>query len=273
MRVLPCFVAIVVLTLPASARIAVPRPPAVAHHVALADAVLVGRIVALEDKDVEAAPDPGVGMERYRVAVLSVTERISGAKDAKTVRIFFLPKVEPRLPWRNPQPKLGDDGVFFLTRHFKEDFYLLPVIHDFEPRAGPDFDKQLREARETAKLLDERLDALRSKNVNTRLKVASLLVARYCATDRTTLKKEAIDAAESKLILKAILDGDLFAPPKPDRPNSWTTFLALGLTPADGWKLPVDDKTVKDFRDVARVWLEKNWESHRLKRNVFVTDK
>ena len=65
-------------------------PPIQAQQTKLtqADAIFVGRVVAIEPMDVEAAPAPGQANVKYRIAVVQVTESIYGLKKgAENVRV------------------------------------------------------------------------------------------------------------------------------------------------------------------------------------------
>src|SRR5262245_17848089 len=85
-------------SLPARA-IAIALPPPGPERAAQAAVIIVGRVVALEDKDMQ------VGGVTYRIAAVSVTEAIKGTKE-KQVRVGFIPvpqggDVQPQ-PIRRP---------------------------------------------------------------------------------------------------------------------------------------------------------------------------
>src|SRR5215469_14637216 len=67
----------------ARAMVIMPQPGPT--RVVNADAIVVGKVVALEPQDVT------VDKVNYRIAVVKVDQALRGAKDAKTVRIGFLP--------------------------------------------------------------------------------------------------------------------------------------------------------------------------------------
>src|SRR5262245_13759981 len=93
-------------------------------RVAQAEAIVVGRVVALEDKDVK------VGEMMYRIAVVQVTEVIKGTKEQMVKVGFVAPPVNqpnpnpvpvPIRPGRRPgfggpQYQIGQDGMFFLSK-------------------------------------------------------------------------------------------------------------------------------------------------------------
>src|SRR5262249_30336762 len=79
--------------LPARALV-IAMPQSGPARAAQADAVVVGRVVALEDKDVQ------VQGAMYRIAVVNVTETIKGGKE-QMVKVGFIP------PPANPNPGVG----------------------------------------------------------------------------------------------------------------------------------------------------------------------
>src|SRR5262249_48916742 len=99
--------------------IAIALPPPGPERAAQAAAIIVGRVVAPEDKDVQ------VGGVTYRIAAVSVTEAIKGTKE-KQVRVGFIPQPQggdqvPIRPGRRPFPgnvqyTVGQDGLFFLQK-------------------------------------------------------------------------------------------------------------------------------------------------------------
>lgn len=259
------------LTVPAVARadVAVPTPPA--HRVALTDAIVLGRVIAHEDKDVEAAI-PGGGKTVYRVALVSVGEAILGAKGKKTVRVGFVVRKKPPFPvgrpeFGNPQLDIGLDGLFFLSKHPSENLYLAPAYYDVLPRVPPAFDKELTDVRRLAKLLDNPLASLKADSAEDRFQTAALLVGKYRAPRTPAAKAEPIAEEESKLILKAILEATWGAPQVFGKAHPWSTFLQLGLGPKDGWTPPAG-KGIAEHHQAARAWLEKNGPTYRIQRWV-----
>ncbi len=60
-----------------------------------ADVIVVGQVVSIEDKDVEAKPNPGaLNKVKYRIAVLQVTDNLKGDAKKKMVRVGFIPPVQ-----------------------------------------------------------------------------------------------------------------------------------------------------------------------------------
>ena len=74
---------LVALVSPALAKPIMIQP--VPQRVALADAVIVGTVTGIEDMDIETTLVPGGGKVEARIAVVSVGDMITGAKDLKSV--------------------------------------------------------------------------------------------------------------------------------------------------------------------------------------------
>ena len=108
------------LVFPYAAYALVIAPPAGPQRVINADAVVVGKVVGIEPQDVM------VMNVTYRVAVVKVDDAIRGAKDAKQVRVAFIPPPAnpPKLirpGFRGVQLAVGNTGMFILKKHEKED--------------------------------------------------------------------------------------------------------------------------------------------------------
>lgn len=263
------FAAFLSMILPSTLRADVAAPPPPASRVASVDAIVVGRIVAHEDKDVETLYGPGGAKVVFRVALINPSERIIGVKDAKVIRVAYIAKKEGgfRRPG-TPQLEIGLDGVFFLTKHFSEDFYIAPMYFDFYARTSPEFEREMPVIRRKAKMLDDPIAHLKSKDVEERFDMASLLVSRYRAIGLVPPMTRAVSLGEeeSKLILKAILDANWDRPQMFGHPHPWSTFLQLGVTAKEGWMIPMGAKNVQEFHKAARAWLENNWQTHRVQK-------
>src|SRR5439155_6115982 len=142
---------------PARALLIAPPPPG-PQRVTKADAIVVGRVVALEDKDVE------VNKVAYRVAVINVTEVIKGAKE-QMVRVGFIPQgevnpggVRPIRPgigrFGNVQFQVGQDGLFFLSKGPEGKFFTAPMYYDFVASQNGDFKQQISAAKLAIKIGD-----------------------------------------------------------------------------------------------------------------------
>lgn len=223
-----------------------------------AQAVLVGRVVGVEDQNVTAFPFPGAGQpQEFTVAVVEVLQHFKGAEDQTQVRVGFA------LPQR-PQP--GQEVCFFLIEHHAEPFYLptnqihLPLLPD------PNIDRELALYRRWGRLLREPLAGLTSKDEAERFDTARLLVAKYRTPPRRAAAKDVkttpVDARESRLILEALAAADWArADPEDGRWSPWRVFNLLG--PDAGWR-PQGANDPAQLEGAAKRWLRANAATFRL---------
>jgi hypothetical protein len=267
--------AVIAEAAPAKAMMIAPAP--IAQRVALAQVVIVGKVTAFADKTVPALPSPGATEKvEYQVATVQVEDAFQGAKDAKEIKVGFLPPAAPpvggpgviRPGLRRPGVNLQVDQEYllFVNPHSDAPFYVAQAYFDaVVKKDNANFDKDVDEAKRCAKLLADPKAGLKSDKADDRALTAEMLVARY-RLPRPGLdpgKTEAIDAEESKLILQALADADWKPKLGPQQ-----AFLQLGLTDKDGWAQPKD---FNDLPDAARKWLKDNAEKYRIQR--FVSEK
>ncbi len=275
-----------------------------------ADAIFVGRVIAIEPMDVEAAPAPGQANVKYRVAVIQVSDSIYGLKkDTQNVRVAFLAQpnnvfpggggagggiggvqilpAQPLPPngpnggpaMRRPFPGIvqmnltvGQDGMFALNKHHKENFYLAPNYTSFVGRENnPGFDGAVKTAKQLAKVMGNPVAALKADDKDDRYAAAAILVGKYRNVSNPTgaaLKQEPIDAEESKLILKAIAGGDWTVGRfNAAIPNPFELFNQLGVNQKDGYN-PVNIRTQQDQAQAMQKWLDENNGKYRINRQV-----
>lgn len=272
-----------------------------------ADAIFVGRVVAIEPMDVEAPAAPGQANVKYRVAVIQVSDSIYGLKKgAETVRVAFLaqpnggfapgiggggaggvqvmpavqPAIQPRpaLPIRRPpfatqmNLTVGQDGMFVLNKHHKENFYLAPIHTNFVTRDNnPGFDGEVKTAKQLAKVMANPVAALKGDDKDDRYTAAAILISKYRSVSNPTgapMKQEPIDADESKLILTALAGGD-WTPGRSNAqiPNPDVLFRQLDVTPKDGYD-PSKLRTQQEFSQAMQKWLDENSGKYRINRQV-----
>jgi hypothetical protein len=253
-------------------------------RLAQADAALVGRVLALEDQDVDAIPAPGATAKvKYRVALIKVSETLKGLdkKDKDTVRIaFFAPAapqpVQPGRPVIRPgirRPMLtlqaGQEGLFYVKKHPTESFYVAEGPYSFTNAENKEnFTKEVQQAKTAVKLLANPKAGLKSKDAKDRLLTAGLLLSQYRQWTAPNPKTEPIDAEESKLILTAIAEGDWNQPFRFGEMSPMQLFNQLGLTEKDGWKPPQQVRNPQDYPNAAREWLREHRDSYRIQRVV-----
>ncbi len=264
----------VLVTASSAFALRIAAPPVPGLRVAAADVIVVGRVVGMEDKDVEVTPFPGSGKVAYRIAVVRVTDEVMNAKGLTTIRVGFPappmatpnqpPIIRPGLrPGLRVDLKIGNDGLFYLTNSGQKGLYLLPMFYDFVARENGTFAKELETVRAHSKLLADPMASLKSADAEQRLLTAGLLVSRYREA-RNGAKTEPIAAEESKLILKVLAEANWGAPFGQFHPQ--TIFNRLGVTPKDGWQLNV--KTAQDYQNAARAWLREHMNTYRIQRIV-----
>jgi hypothetical protein len=257
-----------------------------------ADAIVVGRVVAIEPMDVQAAPAAGQAKVNYRVAVIQVSEPIHGVKkETQTIRVGFMaqangPNVVPPgggiqiLPVNQPaiQPfpggrrvfpgnvqmnlEVGQDGMFTLNKHHQENFFVVPGFNNFINRQNnPNFDNEVKTAKQLGKVMGDPVAALKAEDKQDRYLAAAILVSKYRTPFNPTgmpMKSEKITAEESKLILQAIAGGDWTAGRfNAAVPNPYELFNQLGITQNDGYN-PVNVRTQQDIAAAMQKWLDEN---------------
>jgi hypothetical protein len=252
------------------------------------DIVVLGRVVALEPKDVEAVLSSESPYKLdYRIAVVKVQEVIHGQEELKELRLGFISPDQDRkvdktgktmatFSWLGFSPaKVGQEGMFFLRKHHQGNFYVNFVfIGGFLPSDDTlELTKNLENARRLEKVLKLPLEALKAENESNRFLAATMLVTRYRLSwlkDRK-LPEKAIDADESKLILKTLVEADwsddteALCPSKyPSHP--YQVFLQLGVTKADGYDPPIKAPDSRDILRYTQNWLRDNQEKYRIQR-------
>jgi hypothetical protein len=255
------------------------------ERVAQADCVATGKLGKVEDKNVKAASiyDPKTKVE-YQVLPLTIDAGVVGVKkDAKTIRVAFMPPMDngrggrgPIIRPGRPQPLVLQkdmEGCFFLTKHPTEDFYVASNFMDFiNKKDNANYDKDLKEIKRIGKMLAEPMKGLKAKDAKERAETATLLVFRYRSYKFGAAKTEAIPADESKLILQGLAEGDftkLFSANQNEILPS-AAFQRLGLSDKDGWK-PTFQNYQTEFPPAAKAWLKENAGKYRIQR--FVADK
>lgn len=267
------------------------------NRLAQADAVFVGRVIALEPMDVTAATAPNGPKVNYRVAIVQITESIYGLKkDTKSVRIGFTmqpignprfnggrlqiqPAIQPG--GRRPFPgnfqqqvnlQVGQDGLFSVNKHHKEEFYLSPNVQNFVTRENnPNFETQLKTAKQLSKVMVDPVASLKSDDKQDRYTAAAVLINKYRTPNNPTgqpMKLEPIDAAESKLVLQALAAGEwkqgVF---NAAIPTPFELFNQLGVTAKDGYS-PVNIRTQPELFTAMQKWLDENNGKYRIQKYV-----
>ena len=277
-----------------SAKALMIAPPPLAQRVALADSIVIGKVVGLEEKKVKAPRFPGdtEGGE-YTIATIKVESaygKVTNVKKLDTVRVGYLVPTAAPNPGpggrpggirpggirRMPAAQLFKDQVVcvFLTPHAKSDFYTMPAYYDVILKSEDNedsFKQDTAEVKKLAKLLENSKAGLEAKDENDRFLTAAMLIHRL--RDRRNMTgevvEEPIDAAQSKLILNALAKADWTgAQVRPGGRFQLTPlnlFFNLNITPEDGWKQPENGE---NLAEEAHAWVKKNADTYRIKRVV-----
>jgi len=243
-------------------------PPPGPARAANSDAVIVGKVDALEPQDVI------VGNTKYRIAVVRINEGIKGAKAGqKTLRIGFVPIEKPnpiviRTGATPVQLEPGQEGLFLLKKQAKEDFYTIGGVVGYfiNSDKNKDFDIEVQAAKTAAKAAANPLASLKVNEAEERLLAAAIFIEKYRAFRGPNAKQEAIDAEESKQILQALAGADWQTQLNFGslRPNPTQLFQMLGVTAKDGFVPPNGG----NYQDAARMWLTRNADTYRIQRFV-----
>jgi hypothetical protein len=259
-------------------------PGPIPLRAAKADVVVVGKVTKIEDKTVSAPAFPGAPNKvEYQIAVVKVDDPILNAKGVKEIRVGFQPANPGVIRPGGYRPVTlveDEEALLFLTKAPEGDFYLMPVNGDAVKKANNEsYDKDIKEAKKAAKLLEDTTAGLKAKDAEDRFVTAAMLIERYRTRKPPFTgqpKEEPIDAAESKLILEALRDAD-WTPPQPKAGAGMpltplNTFYHLGLTKDDKWEPPVVqpgapfDPTAAP--KAAQAWLKDNAGTYRIKKFV-----
>lgn len=259
------------------------------------DVIATGRVVAIADQDIEVAAAPkSKAKVVYRIAIVQIEELVKGKAPNNIIQVGFIaptnnknnppavvppggirPLPFPGRPGFNITLTVGQEGLFFLKKHPEGKFHILPTYNTFIVKNdnNPDFLKQqIQEARATMKVLDDKMSSLKSKDINTRLETASVLIQLYRSTTGGPIKQVPIDAEESQLILKALADADWDRSKyqgvgKNYQHYPYNLFSRLGIGPQDGFQRP-NVGNVNAFAAAAKAWVQKNWKTYRIQKYV-----
>src|SRR5438270_7282949 len=96
---------------PAFAKAMMIAPPPLPQRAAVADVIVVGKVTSFGDKLVSAKPPYGGDKVDYQIAVVKVSDPITGAKDAKEIKVGFIP------PQADPPPNPGPGPILIRKRY------------------------------------------------------------------------------------------------------------------------------------------------------------
>jgi len=248
-------------------------PPPLWQQLAASDCVVVGQLVAMEEK-VQTAHDYRANEQvEWFVGLVKISESVWNARGLTHVRVGFLgPGNGERSLTHLPA---GKDTCFILQRHPTEPFFLTNgwvdgIVHD--DREPEDFRQWVATLKRYGKLLEDPQAGLAAQDADDRLTTAALLLAHYRAPRYTGRKyrAESLPAEESKLILETILKADWTVREGDwERVTPFRLFCSLNLTAKDNFP-PAAFKHQKGVvsKEASRKWLEENAGVYRLQRYV-----
>lgn len=279
--------AAVLLASPLAAKALVVRVPSLPEQVVQSDAIIVGKVQALEEKPVEAKLFVGAPQKvPFTVANVHIDEVLLGLKSVTHIRVGFIPQpaaadpstgtrpaIRPRGGLPNPTLKVNQEGCFFLQKHPDGDFYILTPMSNPLDRKDENYKKQVANIQKSLKLLAAPVAALQSPKLDDRLFTASLLVQKYRQFRNTgggQPVQQPIGAEESRLILEAIAEAD-WNKNDPDMmvQSGQMLFNMLGIQPKDGWKPPQvqpGQNYQEEYQKAAKKWLKDNATKFRMQK-------
>ncbi len=252
-------VAVVANLTPAYALVAAPLSPA--QRAIGANVVVLGKVTAIEKDTVEVLPFPSAPNKiAYKVAVVKIDTGLIGADNITHVKIGFVATARPDpnaprpgggiRPPRGPLPPLelkeGQEMLFFLAKHPIGEFYVTPGMSPPVDVKNEQGKKELEAVKKIAAVLADPMKGLKSDKADTRAETAVIMAMKYRAypNGAAEVDQVAIDAEESKLILKSLTEANWNNNVRPApgdvgvAPNALQAFYSLGLTDKDGWKQP-----------------------------------
>lgn len=267
---------------------AVPSGPA---KVVMADVIVEGRVVNIQEKSVEATVSPNSKNKvEYKIALVQVGQTLKGKLTNNLIKIGFqVPRaVKPPVPGRpnvrpvpilpgrgNVQLQVNQEGLFFLRKHHDGDFYTLPMFGTFVSSSNQEaYKRELDITKSTIRVLDNPMEGLKSNNPATRLETASTLVTLYRTPPFGSRSKQVpISAEESQLILKAMAEAswdrkDYQGAGKNYQLYPYNLFSRLGIGPQDGFQRPKVVKNINTLTDAAQAWVKENWRTYRIQKYV-----
>jgi hypothetical protein len=172
------------------------------------------------------------------------------------------------------QLAVGNQGLFFLQKHHEGDFYILPMFGTFvNSQNNPGFNNELDTTKKTLKVLQNPTAGLKSANADERLETAYTLITMYRTVPfGSPANQQPINAEESKLILKTLLEADWDAAKYQGtkfQQNPAQLFNRLGITQADGFQPPVNlPFNSPEYANTLKNWLAQNWQTYQIKKFV-----
>jgi hypothetical protein len=251
----------------AAAYITMPKE-SIAHKLAVADSVVLGKITAVADTPVKGRlwRYSDAAIWELTVVDVAVSEVFAGPPDEKVARFAFL---SARLQGGSYEttPKVGQTGCFFGVRIGKADYCIVPTGGYLEEH-GETFAKDVDYARRGGRLLGDPAAGLKSKDPADRVHTAHLLLLRSIFAPfryGETGKSEPLDAELSRQAMLALAEADWDVQGAEMKESlACLEWGALhGAPPPKG--LPTNRES-DAWPAAAKAWLKDNAEKYRISR-------
>jgi len=258
-------IAIALLAGPAFAlRVAGPLTPL--QRTFQADAVVVGKVTAIEDDLVEAPAEKGSEQKlAYKIAVVKVDSALVGAAGLTHVKIGFVPEavgggkpVRPGLR-RGAVITLAErhEGCFFLRKHPTAAFYILSPMAPPLDATADNYAKQLDMVKKALAAVEAPAKSLQAEKADDRYFAAASLIAKYRTFPANAAEIEQVPVSQelSSLLLKALTERD-WTKFEEGLPQPVQVMYSLGLNDNDGFK-PAPFNGKGDYNAVMKAEFEK----------------
>lgn len=211
------------------------------------DVVAVGKVTAVEKDEVLAPQFPGAtDKAAYKIAVVKIENGLVGANDITHVKIGFIPFAEGarRRLWRrgySPVNLTKDmEALFYLQKHHSADFYTIGLLMVPTDTKDENYKAELETVKKGAAVIADPMKALNAEKADDRMFAAAVMVTKYRSYPENGAEVESakVGADESKLILKAIAEGDWKKDQDGIAPHPYQAFSMLGLNQTSGFKFP-----------------------------------
>jgi hypothetical protein len=254
--------------------VATPTGPVKAAH---SDRIVIGKVAKMLKEPVEAVSAVGAKVNiPFTIYEIEVSEAIKGDAKEKILRIGQPASKAGAVP--AVKVTVGQEGLFFLQKHPAGDFHTLPMAGAFVSNKNKGaFTLELDEVRKTLTVLAAPLVALKAAEPARRLEATYLLLTVYhTVPPKTDYKLDPIPAAESKLLLKTLIDSDWDYNKYKGanfKQNPAKLFELLGVGAKDGFQKPIQGILSPEYASAAKKWLAKNWETYSLNKVVITGTK
>ena len=237
--------------------------------------VIVGKVTAVEKEPTDAALYPGATEKvSHRVAVVKVETNLAGADGVTHFRVGFVPP-NPMLRRGPENPVLaeGQEWLFFLTRSPGGEFQVMPYLTPPVESKAEGYKAQVEGVKKTLASVADPVKALKAAKAEDRHAAAVAIALKYRTPPEGVRDFEnvAVPAEESRLLLKALAEGEWKPDPRGGRLNAVTAFLQLGVGEADGWKTPAPQPG-EDFHALLHAefgkWVEGPGKDYKVKKLV-----